>query len=88
MNASSRPPPTVLFVHDGAPYHAHIRHLQSAGLMVTQVHADAALSTAKESRPDIVVLDFGCDGDVTKAFKDDHDTSHIPVIALVELLKS
>ena len=34
-----------------------------------------------------VVLDFGCDGDITGTLKADANTKHIPVIALVGMLR-
>ena len=36
-------------------------------------------------QPDIIVLDFGCDGEVTAQLKAETSTQEIPVIALVEL---
>jgi CheY-like chemotaxis protein len=39
------------------------------------------------SQPDLVVLDFGCDGDVTQQLKASDETNHIPIIALVEMLR-
>jgi len=77
----------MLFVHNGAPYEAHVKHLRDAGIRVTEAHAEEAVRVATTQQPDIVVLDFGCDGEVTRAFKDDPETQHIPVIALVEMLK-
>jgi len=85
--APPRPPPRVLFVHNGVPYQRHVDHLKQAGLQVSEVHVDEALQTATSQQPDIVVLDFGCDGDTIRAFKQNAQTQHLPVIALVEMLK-
>jgi CheY-like chemotaxis protein len=82
-----RPPPTVLFVRDGTPFEAHIKHLRDARLRVTEVHADEALTTAGRLQPDIVVLNFTCNGDLTEQFKENRETGHIPVIALVKMLQ-
>ena len=87
MNPTTRPPPTVLFIHDGLPYEAHVKHFRDAGLRVTEVHADTALTQALRLQPDLIVLDFDCNGDVTEQLKHDSRTRHIPVIALVELAR-
>jgi CheY-like chemotaxis protein len=83
----TRPPPTVLFVHNGLPYDGHIKHLTDVGLRVTEAHFDTALAQALRLQPDIIVLDFDCDGLVTAQLKGDTRTHHIPVIALVELTR-
>ena len=85
MNQTTRPPPSVLMVHNGGPYRAHIRHLIDAGLHVSDIHPNEALASAIHLQPDIIVLDFGCDGEVTAQLKGHEATKHIPVIALVEL---
>ena len=85
MTSTTRHPPAVLFVHDGSPI-AHIKHLKDAGLRVSETHAGDAVATAKKQQPDIIVLDFEYDGDVTAKLKQDRATRHIPVIALVNLI--
>ena len=80
-------PPTALFIHNGVPYGAHIKHLTDAGLRVSETHADTALARALRLQPDIIVLDFDCDGVVTARLKGDSRTKHIPVIALTELTR-
>jgi len=85
MNTTTRPPPSVLLVHNGNPYKAHVKHLTDAGLNVSESHAETALAETLRINPDIVVLDFGCDGDVTAQLKSHEATKHIPIIALVEL---
>ena len=87
MTSAPRPPPKVLFVHDGIPYEAHMRHLTDAGLEVTEAHATAALIRATAIQPDIIVLDFDCDGEITAQLKGDAQTQHIPIIALASLTK-
>ena len=86
MNPVNRPPPAVLLVHNGVPYERHLQHLTSAGLRVSDVHADAALSAAIQGQPDIIVLDWGCNGDVVALLKNDPSTANIPIIALAELV--
>jgi CheY-like chemotaxis protein len=64
-----------------------MKHLTDADLKVSEAHADAAVTEATKLQPDIIVLDFDCDGDVTEQLKADASTKHIPVIALVELAR-
>ena len=87
MTSSSRPPPSVLFIHNGTPVDAHVRHLGEAGLRVSNAHAEGALSVAKDTQPDIIVLDFDCNGEMIEALKGDPLTHHIPIIALAELAR-
>jgi len=81
----TRPPPSVLLIHNGDSYHAHIEHLTEAGLSVSETHADEALRKATVLQPQIIILDFGCDGETTAALKAHPETAHIPVIALADL---
>jgi CheY-like chemotaxis protein len=85
MNPTTRPPPKVLLVHNGVPYEAHLKHLTDAGLHVSVAHGEDALAEATKLQPDIIMLDFGCNGEVTAQLKDHAPTGHIPIIALVEL---
>ena len=64
-----------------------MQHLKDSGLSVSETHATGAVATATHLQPDLIVLDFGCDGDVTRELKADTNTKHIPVIALVEMLR-
>jgi DNA-binding response OmpR family regulator len=86
MNPTPRPPPKMLLVHNGSGYEAHVKHLTDAGLRVSETHVDSALADAMKIQPDIIVLDFGCDGDVMEELKGHAPTRHIPVIALVDLM--
>lgn len=66
----------------------HIGYLEDAGIEVSEADADNAVQTAVSAQPGTIVVDFsGGDGDVTKALKGNADTEHIPVVALVEMLK-
>jgi CheY-like chemotaxis protein len=88
MAGPTRPAAVVLFIHNGAPEHAHLKMLEDAGLRVSVADAAAAVAAAKTQPPDIIVLDVDCDGDVTAQLKRDPATRHIPVIALVNLIPS
>ena len=85
MDAPIRPPPNVLLIHDGAEVEAHVEHLSGAGLAVSKARAEDALAAAVRLQPDIIVLDFGCDGAVMARLKADPATRQIPVIALAKL---
>ena len=80
-----RPPPRVLFVHDGQPFHAQLKHLTDAGLSVRDADARDAVSSALSFDPDVIVLDFGCNGEVAAALQAEPNTRDIPVIALAKL---
>ena len=83
---TARPPPKVLFVHNGQPFQAHMNHLIDAGFNVSDSHGDHAVREAIARQPDLIVLDFECDGEITTQLKADAGTKHIPIIALVEML--
>lgn len=85
MTMPTRPPPKVLLVHDGADFDTHLRHLIDAGLAVSIARGDHAVEVAIEVQPDIVILDFRCDGEIMARLKAEPITCGIPVIALAEL---
>jgi len=85
MDAPVRPPPKVLLIHDGADVDAHVQHLTGAGLVVSKALAADAVAEAMRLQPDIIVLDFRCDGEITARLKGELATRQIPVIALAEL---
>jgi DNA-binding response OmpR family regulator len=85
MNAPTRPPPSVLFIHDGNSVDTYISFLRKAGLHATETHADDAVAQALALKPDIIVLDFDCDGETMAALQKDVSTRGIPVIALADL---
>jgi CheY-like chemotaxis protein len=82
---SNRPPPHIVFIHNGAPAEDHIQYFIDAGLRVSRAHAETALVDVARLQPDLIILDFACDGDLTRQLKADPATAYIPVIALVEL---
>lgn len=86
----TRPPPRILFVHNSAPDPRHIKHLTEAGFLVAEASPDGRdgagiVARAIEFRPDIIVLDFSADGEVTHALKGHETTKGIPIIALAAL---
>ena len=85
MTPPIRPPPKVLVIHDGNSVDAHISYLKEAGLDASETHADQAVAQALVLNPDIIVLDFDCDGETVAALQADIRTRDIPVIALADL---
>jgi DNA-binding response OmpR family regulator len=85
---SPRPPPRVLFIHDGDPVDGHVKYLSDAGLTVREAEPRDAVSSALSFDPHIVVLDFRIDGEVVAALQAVEATKHIPVIALADLAKT
>lgn len=85
MQTPIRPPPKLLLIYDGADVEDHFQHLTDAGLTVSKTHAEDAVAAAIRLRPDIIVLDFGCDGEMMARLKDEPATCQIPVIALAKL---
>ena len=69
MTKLTRPPPKILFIHDGHSPDAHVNYLRKAGLDVSKTHADDAVAIAMDVQPDIIVLDFDCDGETVAALK-------------------
>ena len=86
MTVPIRPPPRVLLIHDGNSVDAYITFLQTAGLQATEAHADGAVTQAVADKPDIIVLDFDCDGAIIAALQGNLRTRGIPVIALADLV--
>jgi DNA-binding response OmpR family regulator len=71
MNPPTRPAPEILFIHNRRRYDGHIRHLSDAGLRVSEAHATVAVAQAMRLQPDIIVLDFDCNGELVAQLKGD-----------------
>jgi CheY-like chemotaxis protein len=54
---------------------------------VSETRANVALAKAARLQPDIIVLDFECNGETVAQLKGDPQTRHIPVIALAKLAR-
>ena len=85
MTAGLRPPPTVLLIHDGADVEGHFEYLVGAGLVVSRAHGEDAVAMAISLQPDIIILDYRCNGEIMTRLKGEISTRRIPVIALAEL---
>ena len=86
MTVPTRPAPRVLLIHDGNPVDAYVNFLRTAGLLATEAHAGDSVAQAVAVKPDIIVLDFDCDGEIVAGHQGDVRTREIPVIALAELV--
>jgi hypothetical protein len=82
---SARPPPLVLMIYgsDGGGYGDY---LFASGFRVEEAHSGPhGFERAIALRPDLIVLDFGLDGETVARLRRDTTTSGIPIIALTEL---
>jgi hypothetical protein len=85
---SSRPPPSVLIVHADGGGQASIGYFAAAGLRVAStpsVPIAEIVECVMTTRPDMIVLDYDCEGGVIEGLKGDARTAAIPIIALAEL---
>ena len=88
MIFSSRPPATVLIVHADGGGQASIGYFAAAGLRVAStpsVPIAEVVECAVTTRPDVIVLDYDCEGSVIDGLKRDPRIAAIPVLALAEL---
>ena len=64
---------------------AHVAYLSDRGLRISQTRGEDAVARALSVMPDLIVLDYDCDGEVLAQLKADFRTRHVPVIALKDL---
>ena len=82
---SARPPQLVLVIYDekGGGYRDH---LAANGFRVAEADTGSqGFARAVELRPDLILLDFGLDGETVLRLRHDPATSDIPIVALAEL---
>ena len=80
-----RPPPTILIIHNGVSIEPYVRFLIAAGLEAHEAHAEDAMARVLALQPDVIVLDFDCDGEMMDALQNDPRTRAIPVVALADI---
>jgi DNA-binding response OmpR family regulator len=83
----SRPPPHVLMIYagDGVDY---AQFFAASGFRLTEApNAAEGLERAVMLRPDLIVLDFGFDGELVARLRGDDATSAIPIIALTDVCR-
>ncbi len=83
----SRPPPHVLMIYmpDGGGY---ADFFAASGFRLTEAQTAAeGLAQAVSLVPDLIVLDFGLDGDTVATLRGNVVTSAIPIIALTDVCR-
>ena len=84
---SSRPPPTILLIYADGDGDAYVRYLTSAGFRAASMSTNSAVSVVDgtlATMPDMIVLDYDCDGETVDQLKSDKRTAAIPIIVLAE----
>jgi DNA-binding response OmpR family regulator len=83
----SRPPPHVLMIYtpDGGNYS---QFFAASGFRLTEAQTPSeGLRQAAALLPDLIVLDFGLDGELVAGLRGNAATSAIPIIALADLCR-
>ena len=83
----SRPPPHVLMIYtpEGGGY---ADFFAASGFRFTEAQTAAeGIAQAASLLPDLIVLDFGLDGDTVATLRGNVLTSAIPIIALTDICR-
>jgi len=86
---SSRPPPTILVIYADGDGEAYVRYLETAGFRAasaSRIPGDEIVDRTMATMPDLIVLDYDCDGETMERLKGDRRTAAIPIIALADLV--
>ena len=83
----SRPPPHVLMIY--APNgEGYSEFFAASGFRLTEAQNPAeGLEQAVALLPDVIVLDFGFDGELVARLRSNVATSAIPIIALTDMCR-
>ena len=87
MIFSSRPPPAILVIYADGDGDAYVRYLTTAGfraISASRIPGDEIVDRTVAAMPDLIVLDYDCDGDTMDRLKSDRRTAAIPIIALAD----
>ena len=86
-----RPPPFILLIHDGRVGRDYVPYLTAAGFRVAELQAEQPDRDLVDQTiaigPDLIVLDYTCDGETVMRLKADPRTAGLPILALAELLR-
>ena len=77
----------ILVIYADGDGDAYVRYLTTAGFSAVAVSTNAAVDIVDRTlatRPDMIVLDYDCDGDTVDQLKSDKRTAPIPIIVLAE----
>jgi DNA-binding response OmpR family regulator len=87
MTSNARPPPMVLMIY--APETGgYADFFATSGFRLTEARSAAeGLAQAVALLPDLIVLDFGYDGDTVAKLRGNVATSAIPIIALTDVCR-
>ena len=89
--AINRPPPFILLIHDGSSGREYVPYLIAAGFRVAELQAEepdrGLVDQTITIGPDLIVLDYTCDGETVMRLKADPRTAGLPILALAELLR-
>jgi hypothetical protein len=87
----SRPQPFILLIHDGSRGQDYVPYLTAAGFRVAELsvqeHDRDLTDQTVTIGPDIIVIDYTCDGETVMRLKADPRTAALPILALAELLR-
>lgn len=90
MIFSSRPPPAILVIYADGDGDAYVQYLTTAGfraVSASRIPGDEIVDRTMAARPDLIVLDYDCDGETMDRLKADRRTAAIPIIALADLVE-
>jgi DNA-binding response OmpR family regulator len=83
----SRPPPHVLMIYTAAGG-GYADFFAASGFRFTEAQTAAeGLAQAVSLLPDLIVLDFGLDGETVATLRGNAATSAIPIIALTDICR-
>lgn len=84
-----RPPPFILLIHDGRVGLDYVPYLTAAGFRVAELPVQVPdrdlVARTITIGPDLIVLDYTCDGETVMRLKADPRTADVPILALAEL---
>ena len=77
----------ILVVYADGDGDAYVRYLTTAGFRAASASTNSAVDIVDRTLatlPDMIVLDYDCDGETVDRLKSDKRTASIPVIVLAE----